>query len=80
MADKKCMEDFYHSEEVAKAPQMACQTVLSADKWASALWNCIKSFILYGKKIHSEDDVIISLQKYTSGTIFTWPFTLSLST
>lgn len=63
------MEDLCRSEKAAKAPQTACQTALGADEWTSTLWNCLKSFISYGKKIHSENDLIISLWKYTSGII-----------
>lgn len=63
------MGDLCHSEEAVKAPQMASQTALGADECASALWNCIKSLILYGKKTPSENDLIISLWKYDSGII-----------
>lgn len=63
------MEDLCRSEKAAKAPQTACQTALGADEWTSTLWNCLKSFISHGKKIHSENDLIISLWKYTSGII-----------
>lgn len=61
------MKYLCHSKEDDKAPQMVCQDTVGCSWMNINSINLYKILLLVCKKIYSENDLIISLWKYSSG-------------